>query len=193
MTVDTTTTRDRLLDAARISFARKGFHGTTTRDIASAAGLSPAGVYVHHRSKEAMLFEISRAGHERITDRVEAAAGADGDARTRLRAIVHELVLTHAIDHETARVVNYELEALTAEHREVIERLRGRIQHSLRRTVQDGVDAGVFSIDQVGMTANAISGMCVDVARWYEADARWTPERIADHFADIALRMVSSS
>ena len=60
-------------------------------------------------------------------------------------------------------------------------------------TVQDGVAAGEFHTDEVAMTANAISGMCVDVARWYEADARWTPERIADHFADIALRMVSSS
>lgn len=192
MSVDTTTTRDRLLDAARISFARKGFHGTTTRDIASAAGLSPAGVYVHHRSKEAMLFEISLVGHEQITGRVEEAAAASGDARERLRAIVRELVLIHAIDHETARVVNYELEALTLEHREVIEGYRGRIQHTLRRTVQDGIDAGVFQIAQAGMTANAISGMCVDVARWYEPGGRWTPERIADQFADIALRMVAA-
>ena len=38
----------RLLEAAVAAFADRGFHGTTTRDIATAAGLSPAAVYVHH-------------------------------------------------------------------------------------------------------------------------------------------------
>ena len=41
------TTVDRLMRAAAQAFAEKGFHATTTRDIASGAGLSPAGVYVH--------------------------------------------------------------------------------------------------------------------------------------------------
>ena len=58
------------------SFAAKGFHGTTTRDIASGAGMSPAALYVHHRSKEEMLYGISRAGHDRTLALVqEAAAG----------------------------------------------------------------------------------------------------------------------
>ena len=44
------TTVDRLMRAAAQAFAEKGFHATTTRDIASGAGLSPAGVYVHFAS-----------------------------------------------------------------------------------------------------------------------------------------------
>ncbi|MBD2758007.1 TetR/AcrR family transcriptional regulator [Yimella sp. cx-573] len=189
---DLASTRDRLLLAARKSFADKGFHGTTTRDIASAAGLSPAGVYVHHRSKEAMLFEISRLGHQEIASAVEDAAASDGGPTHRLREIVRRLVLAHAADHEAARVVNYELEALTLEHRTEIEALRQRIQGALRTTVQAGVDAGEFSTTEIAMTANAISGMCVDVARWYLPGARWTPDRIADHFAQVALQMVGS-
>ena len=45
----------RLFEAAADAFAAKGFHATTTRDIASRAGLSPAGVYVHFASKEEIL------------------------------------------------------------------------------------------------------------------------------------------
>jgi AcrR family transcriptional regulator len=45
-------TRARLLDAAIAAFAEKGFNGTTTRDIAAAAGLNPAAVYVHHHCDE---------------------------------------------------------------------------------------------------------------------------------------------
>ncbi|WP_431843385.1 TetR/AcrR family transcriptional regulator [Calidifontibacter indicus] len=192
MTTETTSTRERLLLAARKSFAHKGFHGTTTRDIAAAAGLSPAGVYVHHRSKEDMLYELSRLGHEHLVGLVEDAASGPGGSADRLREIVRVIVVMHAADHESARVVNYEIEALAPEHRAEIEALRTRIQRALRATVQDGVAAGEFHTDEVAMTANAISGMCVDVARWYIAGDRWTPERIADHFAGIALRMVAA-
>ena len=58
-----TDARDRLLEAAVDSFAARGFHGTTTRDIAAAAGMSPAALYVHHRSKEDLLHLIARTGH----------------------------------------------------------------------------------------------------------------------------------
>jgi AcrR family transcriptional regulator len=67
------TTRARLLEAAVTAFAEKGFHGTTTRDIAGAAGMSPAAVYVHHRSKEELLFLISREGHQQALDVVRDA------------------------------------------------------------------------------------------------------------------------
>ena len=57
--------RTRLLAAAVDAFADRGFHGTTTRDIAAAAGMSPAALYVHHRSKEELLYLIAVAGHQR--------------------------------------------------------------------------------------------------------------------------------
>ena len=41
----------------------------------------------------------------------------------------------HAVNHTTARIVNYELAALTAEHRAVIEAQRGAIQALVRDLV----------------------------------------------------------
>ena len=64
--------RTRLARAAVEAFAARGFHGTTTRDISTAAGMSPAALYVHHRSKEELLFELSRVGHERVLAMVRA-------------------------------------------------------------------------------------------------------------------------
>lgn len=37
----------RLVLSAVDSFARRGYHATTTRDISVGAGLSPAALYVH--------------------------------------------------------------------------------------------------------------------------------------------------
>src|SRR6476620_10806945 len=77
----------RLIGAAAEAFADKGFHATTTRDIAARAGMSPAGVYVHFASKEDLLFQLSRAGHEAARDMLVAAAATATTPAGALRSI----------------------------------------------------------------------------------------------------------
>src|SRR4029079_12212526 len=78
----------RLLYAAAEAFVDRGFHATSTRDIASRAGLSPAGVYVHFASKEELLYQLSREGHEAARDMLVAAAEAADSPTEALRAIM---------------------------------------------------------------------------------------------------------
>ena len=75
--------------------------------------MSPAAVYVHHPSKEALLFAISREGHLASLDAVSDAAASAGAPGERVRAIVRAFVLRQAEHHDTARIVNYELGALS--------------------------------------------------------------------------------
>jgi len=48
-------TRERLLGAARVAFARRGYHATTTAEIAAAAGCSEPTLFKHFGSKQALL------------------------------------------------------------------------------------------------------------------------------------------
>src|SRR4051794_34001239 len=80
--------RTRLSRAAVAAFAAKGFHGTTTRDISTAAGMSPAALYVHHRSKEELLYELSRLGHERVLQMVRASVARSDDPVEQLGVLV---------------------------------------------------------------------------------------------------------
>ncbi|MEO8850165.1 MAG: TetR/AcrR family transcriptional regulator [Allobranchiibius sp.] len=183
--------RARLLEAARTSFADKGFHGTTTRDIASAAGMSPAAVYVHHSSKESLLHELSLQGHRATADSLQAAVhDCASDPEAALRAWVSAFVMRHAVEHSTARIVNYEFEALTSEHRAEIGALRSQIQQSLVEILRLGCEAKVFVVRDTRVAANAIAGMGVDVARWFRDDAGTAPTELAGQFADLAVRMV---
>lgn len=192
MDPSSTTTQRKLLNAARDAFGAKGFHGTTTRDIAAAAGMSPAAVYVHHRTKESLLYAISLAGHESsLRSLRDACATADAPPE-QLAAMIRAFVLGHATDHTLARVVNYELAALTAEHRSVIDGLRHDIQQQVRQVLARGTATGAFDCDDIGMTTNAIVGMSIDVARWYDDRDAWKPERVADHHARMALRMAGA-
>jgi AcrR family transcriptional regulator len=66
----------RLLVAAVEAFAERGYHATTTRDIAGRAGMSPAALYIHYKTKEELLHRISRIGHEKALEILRTAAGA---------------------------------------------------------------------------------------------------------------------
>ncbi|MEU4412958.1 TetR family transcriptional regulator [Nocardia salmonicida] len=185
-------TRARLLGAAIAAFAEKGFNGTTTRDIAAAAGLSPAAVYVHHKSKEELLYLISRAGHEETLDLVLQEVESSDEPAIALRNVVHAFAVHHARGHTGARIVNYELSALTPEHYAEILDIRHRIDREIRGLVERGVAAGVFDTASPRMAAVALLSLGIDIARWYRDEGEWSPEDIADAYADMALRIVGA-
>jgi len=181
-----------LVAAAVESFAAKGFHGTTTRDIASAAGMSPAALYVHHRSKEDLLHQISRAGHDRTLALVQEAVTSSGSPREQLLAVVRAFVVHHAEGHTSARIVNYELAALSPEHLEEITAIRREIEAQMRGVVERGVADGSFHTSDAQMTAAALLSLGIDVARWYRDEGGWGPDQIADHYCELALRIVGA-
>ncbi|OEV04883.1 TetR/AcrR family transcriptional regulator [Streptomyces nanshensis] len=181
----------RLLLGAVDAFAERGFHATTTRDIASRAGMSPAALYIHYKTKEELLFQISRVGHERSVAVLAEAADGDGSDAERLARAVRLFVRWHAEHHTTARVVQYELAALGAEHYEEIVGLRRRSEEILRGVLESGHAAGEFEVADVRGTTLAVMSLCIDVARWYSPHGRRSPDEIGTLYADLVLRMVA--
>lgn len=182
----------RLLVAAVDAFAERGYHATTTRDIAGRAGMSPAALYIHYKTKEELLHRISRIGHDRALFVLEAAADSEGTAAERLADAVRSFVRWHAERHTTARVVQYELDALGEEHRTEIVELRRRSDAVVRRIIGEGVVAGEFDVPDVPGTTLAVLSLCIDVARWFNAQGSRTPDEVGDLYADLVLRMVAA-
>ncbi|MEI1378449.1 TetR/AcrR family transcriptional regulator [Nostoc sp. UHCC 0926] len=64
-----TQTRTRILEAAQRLFAAQGFDGTTTRDLAQAAGVAEGTLFRHFPNKKAILVEVATSGWvEILTD-----------------------------------------------------------------------------------------------------------------------------
>jgi AcrR family transcriptional regulator len=183
----------RLLAAATIAFAERGFHATTTRDIAGQAGMSPAALYVHFRSKEELLFQIALNGHQAVRRiMAEAPAGLATPAE-QLRAMIRDFASWHAGEHLMGRVVQYELHALGSEHRDQVLAVRHAIEDDVRRVVDAGVTSKAFAMDDVRGATTMVLSLCVDVARWYRPGGRLTPEQIGDLVGDAALRIVGAA
>ncbi|MEM9908074.1 MAG: TetR/AcrR family transcriptional regulator [Cyanobacteria bacterium P01_D01_bin.44] len=62
-------TQKRILKAAQRLFARQGYGGTTTRDLAQAAGVAEGTLFRHFENKKAILIEVATQGWvELLTD-----------------------------------------------------------------------------------------------------------------------------
>jgi AcrR family transcriptional regulator len=180
----------RLVIAAVQAFAERGYHATTTRDIAGRAGMSPAALYIHYKTKEELLYQISRVGHQRSLALLGQARDAGGTAAERLAGAVRVFVRWHAEYHTTGRVVQYELGALGPEHYTEIVALRRRSEDAIRSIIKDGVTDGEFDVPDVSGTTLAVLSLCIDVARWFNPGGRRTPDEVGALYADLVLRMV---
>ncbi|MFD3734740.1 TetR/AcrR family transcriptional regulator [Streptomyces sp. NPDC058632] len=182
----------RLLLAAVEAFAERGYHATTTRDIAGRAGMSPAALYIHYKTKEELLHRISRIGHEKVLDILRTAARAEGGATLRLAEAVSSFVRWHAGRRTTARVVQYELDSLGPDARAEIIALRRQVDAEVRGIIEEGVRSGEFDVPDVRGTTLAVLSLCIDVARWFNVNGSRTPEEVGALYADLVLRMVGA-
>ena len=68
------TTRTQILEAAMVCFARRGYDGASTAEIAKAAGVSQGIIFHHFRTKDGLFAGIVRSG---IDDFKECVAQAE--------------------------------------------------------------------------------------------------------------------
>lgn len=78
-------TRERVLNAARELFARKGYSRSTIREIAEAAGVSVGSVFTTFDSKEEILCEIVLERYGALAAALEAARTREPNAPARAR------------------------------------------------------------------------------------------------------------
>ncbi|HKY92271.1 MAG TPA: TetR/AcrR family transcriptional regulator [Nevskiaceae bacterium] len=190
---DLSGSRGAVLTAALHLFARQGYGGTSVRDMAKAADLQPATLYAWFPSKQHVLAELARIGHEEHHRRLRAALLESGsDPAEQLRALVIAHVRMHTDFPMLGVVANAELHALTEAFAARALELRRQSEHLLLDVVQRGIDRGRFRVPTAWMAVTAIGGMGVRVAHWFTAQSGVTPDSVAQTYADFALRIVDA-
>jgi AcrR family transcriptional regulator len=180
----------RLLLAALDAFADRGFEAATTRDISRRAGMSPAAVYVHYRSKVEMLGEIMRIGHESVLREVRAAMALQDSPARRTAAFVTAFSSWHARFATLGQVTAHELRALPPERFGEILALRQTTERLVADELRAGAASGELHVDDLQGTVRAILSLGVDSARWYAPQRGGDPDSIGRLHADLVLRML---
>lgn len=161
------TRRDDLLDAAYERFSRYGFRRTSMEDIAQAAGISRAAVYLHFGNKEDVFRALARGIQERGLAAAVSAAG-DGTVEQRLRGVLlakvaETFALVHGSEHgrelldENSRLCG----DITAE-------FRARHVDLIRDLVAGAARRGELRPRGVGLDAPRAAELVMDCARGLE-------------------------
>jgi AcrR family transcriptional regulator len=172
--------------AAQI-FRERGYDATSVSDIARALGITKAGLYHYFESKEALLFEITAYGLDRVRDDVIVPVRGIRDPEERLRQLVirHANIATHGRG-AVAQLVD-EVRALPpASRKQLEERMRAYFD-LVRDTLRELRAAGrLRDVDPTVATFGLI-GTILWLPRWFRQNGRLTQEEVAREIANIAL------
>lgn len=188
-----TTTEARVQAAALSLFAERGYHGTGIRQLAEAAVLSSASPYHYMGTKEELLVAIMRTSLTELLEAAEGISAARPAPRDRLIALVELHVRTHACAPEQTRVVDDEVNALSADARAEVVTLRDRYEDLWQGVLEEGVARGDFRVGSPAVVRRALLEMCSGVARWWTPSGELDLGALAGECAVLALRLVGAS
>ena len=135
-------TRQRLIRTALELFTTRGYHDTTTAQIAKKAGIAEGTIYRHFASKQQLVNELYRAAQRWAAKVVqETARDLDvGAARAQLTAVAHGLIEGAA--HDTAVVKLGLLEPLGAVLDDESRKTKREFRTAIERIVAEGKAQG---------------------------------------------------
>lgn len=147
--------------AAAFVFAEKGFHGSSTRDIAEHLGIKQGSLYYYFKSKEEALGEVCLYGIADYADRMEQIAGSDQPFEAKLMATVMSHLSSYREKNEALKVHNDERLYLPEEKRHKLKQLGSAYRQRLEGIFEDAVRDGVLrDSTDCHFAAQAVIGMC---------------------------------
>lgn len=115
-TTRTTSSRDRLLHAAKRLFARHGYEQTATSAIARAASTSESQLMRYFGGKAGLLDALFNDAWTGLNERVRKVAAAPGKTRDALLDVLQTVTSAFAKDPDLATLVLFEGRRLRGDH-----------------------------------------------------------------------------
>ena len=149
-------TKTKLVDVARMLFAKNGLENTTMNDIALASGKGRRTLYTYFKSKEEIYWAVIECELERLIERMNDVASQDTEPEDKLV----ELVYTHLKMIKEAVQRNGNLRAEFFRNVIMVEKVRKKFdsneQKLFTKVLTEGVRSGRFEIDSIPLYADLI-------------------------------------
>ncbi|AQA03255.1 TetR family transcriptional regulator [Mycobacterium sp. MS1601] len=179
--------------AAVQNFQSRGYHGTSIRDIARDAGMTPATIYHYFPSKQRILQHIMEAAMKDVIASTNAALIQAGNSPTeQLDALMRAWALFHTQRRAEALIGASEIRSLDDVGHRIVVALRDQQEQMFRVIIDRGVAEGAFTTAYPHEAARAIISMGSSIASWYRPNGHLTPEQIAQRYAELALGTVGA-
>jgi AcrR family transcriptional regulator len=174
---------DTLLAAAAKTFAERGYHATSMRDLARASGFSLAGMYHYVESKQALLFQIQDRCFALVIDGARDAVAGGTDPEAKLRAFIRHHVVFFTSHMDEMKVLAHEEGELTGTMRSQVRRRKKEYVGLLEELLGDV--PGTHADPRIA--AYALFGMMNWIYTWYHPAGATSPATLAEELASLFL------
>jgi len=170
----------RIHEVALVAISQNGYHATSMRDIAAAAGIQTPSLYNYFTGKQDLLFRLMLSVMEDLTQRTRTAVEQqEGDPVSNLRVAIETFVLYNATHPNEAAVSDAGLSTLNAGQRQAIVACRDEFDAIYTGLIEEGMERELFRKDDRTIAKNAITSACARIYLWYRPGGRYTPEELA--------------
>lgn len=145
--------------AAAAEFARNGYHGTSTADIAARMGIKQGSLYYYLKSKEEALEKVCLLALDDYVERMETIAGTQQPFAAKLMATVTAHLLRYREKDEALKVYNDERLYLPESRRKTLKKRGSRYRKLLESIFVDGIKAGEVRDLDPHFAAQAVIGI----------------------------------
>ena len=181
-------TRNRVFEVAAEVFHRKGYDNTSMSDVASAAGLTKAGLYHHVLSKEHLLYTVLDYGLDLTEAYVMKPLEEVADPLERLRKMIdlHLRVVLEARNleitgllHECKTLSDVDSTKINQRKKKYVQMTTNLIADVLKKYNVKGVNPKI--------AAFALLGMLNWTYQWYKASGSIRLDEIVSSFQQMFL------
>ena len=178
-----------IVAAAAKVFARRGYHGASTQDIADVLGIRQASLYYYFESKEAALEAVCADGVEDYATRARAILALGTGAADKVARLV--------LQHLTPAVERLDFTLTFLRERRFLPkpaRMRIRaIEHDyeglIEKVIREGIASGEFRADlDARMATLALLDLGNSAVLWFGREPGATFERVTRSHIDLLLR-----
>jgi len=173
-----------MINGAVSLFKEKGFHRTTTREIARAAGFSIGTLYEYIREKEDVLYLVCDRFYDHVSEKLEQDIDVNnGTVEGVKRAIAHFIRVVDEMQDEVL-VMYQEAKSLSKDALPYVLRKENDMAELFEKMIQKCVDNGSLDIEQTQIPFLAQS-IVVQGEMW--AFRRWALQKIytIDEFIEL--------
>jgi AcrR family transcriptional regulator len=184
-------TADRLLAGAADLFRRKGYAGTTTRELSALLGLQNGSLYYHMEKKEDLLYRLCLVSLQDVARDLEANA-SEPDPAERLAKMLRAYVIRALEDRDRHATMLVELRALSTVRRNQIVKMRDKNVALIRDTFVEAQQQGQVRSDiSAKMLTLAMFNLANWSIFWFRPDGEESASEIADVLSTIFLEGVA--
>lgn len=179
--------RDDLMNVAIDLFAKRGFKGTSMRNIADALGVSVSNIYHYFGNKEGLWLAILEHSVKDLPKRLAAAMSNDGDPLHRFRILLQSHLELSARHQKESQIFFIDQSMLSPEGIKVNRKIQKGILDIYIKELTALKQAEIVKTDNIKILAFNVLALVNWHLRWYREDGALPAAEINQEIIDFAL------